>query len=259
MSERWCGVTSAVTASPSARAAATQLDRTSAVEMCRKCTRAAREPHEGDVAGHHQLLGLGRDPREHRAGSTTPLRACRHRAARASSSQCWASVTSKPRAYSKARRMTATSWTPAPVVGEEPDPQGGQLAHGRQALAGAPHRDGAGHGHLAHGPAPSDSTSSATAALSTGGSVLGMATTAVNPPSAAARAPVSTVSASSAPGWRRWVWRSTRPGATRQPPASSTVAPRGDRHAGPTSTHFTRRDRRRRRGARPRRRRPCHP
>ena len=51
--------------------------------------------------------------------------------------------------------------------------------------------------------------------------------TAVNPPSAAARAPVSTVSASSAPGWRRWVWRSTSPGATRQPPASSTVAPRG--------------------------------
>ena len=40
--------------------------------------------------------------------------------------------------------------------------------------------------HMA--PAPSARTSRATAALSIGGSVLGMATTAVNPPSAAARA-----------------------------------------------------------------------
>ena len=109
-------------------------------------------------------------------------------------------------------------------------------------------------------PAPRARTSSATAALSTGGSVLGMATTAVNPPSAAARAPVSTVSASSAPGWRRWVCRSTRPGATRQPPASSTVAPRGHRRTraatsttSPPSHHDVGH------AARPRRRRRCRP
>ncbi len=34
------------------------------------------------------------------------------------------------------------------------------------------------------------------------------------------------------PGWRRWVWRSTSPGATTQPPASSTAAPSRPRAAG---------------------------
>src|SRR5690606_30135665 len=49
--------------------------------------------------------------------------------------------------------------------------------------------------------------------------------TAVYPPSAAHRLPDSIVSASSLPGWRRWVCRSTSPGLTMQPAASSTVAP----------------------------------
>ena len=44
-----------------------------------------------------------------------------------------------------------------------------------------------------------------------------------------------TVSASSRPGWRRWVWRSTRPGATTQPPASSTTAPAGTSTTSPTA------------------------
>ena len=47
--------------------------------------------------------------------------------------------------------------------------------------------------------------------------MFGIATTAVKPPSAAARLPVSIVSASSLPGSRRWAWRSTNPGATTQP------------------------------------------
>ncbi len=47
---------------------------------------------------------------------------------------------------------------------------------------------------------PRASTSWAVAAQSIAGSVLGMARTAVYPPSAAARAPLSTVSASSRPG-----------------------------------------------------------
>ena len=42
--------------------------------------------------------------------------------------------------------------------------------------------------------------------------MLGIATIAVNPPSAAARLPVSIVSASSRPGSRRCTWRSTKPG-----------------------------------------------
>ena len=56
---------------------------------------------------------------------------------------------------------------------------------------------------------PSRQTCSTTPAVSATGSVLAIACTAVKPPSAAARVPVSTVSASSRPGSRRWVCRST--------------------------------------------------
>src|SRR5262245_25120046 len=82
---------------------------------------------------------------------------------------------------------------------------------------------------------PRASTASTTAASSSGGSVFGMHTTAVQPPSAAARAPLSTSSASSRPGSRKCTWRSTSPGATTAPSASSTVAPRPASSDGPTS------------------------
>ena len=55
-------------------------------------------------------------------------------------------------------------------------------------------------------------TCSTTPAVSATGLLLAMACTAVKPPRAAARVPVSTVSASSRPGSRRWVWTSTMPG-----------------------------------------------
>src|SRR5438552_13962436 len=74
------------------------------------------------------------------------------------------------------------------------------------------------------------STAETTLASSSGGSVFGMATTAVNPPRAAARAPVSTVSACSIPGSRKCTCKSTNPGAMTQPPASTTCA------RGPAST-----------------------
>ena len=48
--------------------------------------------------------------------------------------------------------------------------------------------------------------------LSVTGSVLGIAQTAVNPPAAAARAPVAIVSTSSRPGSRRWQCTSMNPG-----------------------------------------------
>src|SRR5690606_5863606 len=70
---------------------------------------------------------------------------------------------------------------------------------------------------------PSSSTSRATPAESMAGVVLGMASTHVKPPRTAARAPVSIVSASAAPGWARWVCRSTSPGATTQPPAAGAA------------------------------------
>ena len=83
-------------------------------------------------------------------------------------------------------------------------------------------RDGARDVRTSHSAdLPRSSTSRTAAAESSAGSVLGMATTAVNPPSAAAREPVSTVSASSRPGSRRCVCRSTSPGAITQLVASS--------------------------------------
>ena len=61
-------------------------------------------------------------------------------------------------------------------------------------------------------------------ALSFTGCVLGMQQTAVKPPRAAERVPVSIVSDISWPGSRRWQWRSMKPGATIMPAASKISA-----------------------------------
>src|SRR5712691_2912096 len=63
-----------------------------------------------------------------------------------------------------------------------------------------------------------------TEALSFTGFVFGMQQTAVNPPRAAARVPVSIVSEDSWPGSRRCACRSIKPGATTSPLASKTSA-----------------------------------
>jgi len=60
--------------------------------------------------------------------------------------------------------------------------------------------------------------------LSAAGEVFGMQTMVVNPPAAAARAPVSIVSFQPNPGSRRCTWRSISPGATTNPVASITSA-----------------------------------
>ena len=100
------------------------------------------------------------------------------------------------------------------VVGEQAHAGRGQLAERRQRLAGAADRDAAGRGHLAQAGAraPGRARTRSSTSESCAGSVFGIATIAVNPPSAAARLPVSIVSASSRPGSRRWTWRSTKPG-----------------------------------------------
>ena len=54
--------------------------------------------------------------------------------------------------------------------------------------------------------------------------MLAIASTAVNPPRAAASVPDCTVSASSRPGSRKWVCRSTRPGNATSPSASSSFS-----------------------------------
>ena len=69
---------------------------------------------------------------------------------------------------------------------------------------------------------PKRYTCSTTPAVSATGEVLAIADSAVNPPLAPARLPLRTVSASSRPGSRRCVCKSTRPGKTMQPAASTT-------------------------------------
>ena len=81
---------------------------------------------------------------------------------------------------------------------------------------------------------PRSRTRSAASAVSVTGLVLAIASTAVKPPTAAAADPEPIVSASSRPGSRRWVWRSTRPGSATRPSASRTSAPLAERRA-PTS------------------------
>ena len=143
-------------------------------------------------------------------------------------SQCWASTIrrpparwSRPPAYSRARRMTRASCTPSPSSVNMRTPRRTNSAMGASSEPRRPMVMAAEGYTSQQAPAPSSCTSRTTAAQSVGGSVLGMATTAVNPPRAAPREPVSMVSASSRPGWRRWACRSTSPGATMQPEASS--------------------------------------
>src|SRR5882724_3158592 len=64
-----------------------------------------------------------------------------------------------------------------------------------------------------------------TETLSFTGRVLGIGQTAVNPPRAAARVPVSIVSEDSPPGSRRWQCKSMKPGATIKFAASKFSAP----------------------------------
>ena len=75
-----------------------------------------------------------------------------------------------------------------------------------------------------------------TSPVSDTGLVLAIAKTAVKPPLAEARLPVSTVSLCSKPGSRRWVCRSTRPGSACRPSASTVVALLADSTNTPFST-----------------------
>ena len=158
-------------------------------------------------------------------------------AASDASSQCWARVTPRADAYSSARRMSRPSCTPGAVVGEQADAELGHLRHRRQLDAPPALGDGPRHPHVAHrrqrpAPAPpAPPTRSRWRAR-----CWAWRPPPCTRPRAAARAPVSTVSASSRPGWRRWTWRSTSPGATTQPPASSTRAPAGTSRPSPTAT-----------------------
>ena len=148
-------------------------------------------------------------------------------------SQCCASRMPRLFAYSSALRMSSGSCTPVPSSVKICTPAAASSAIGASTSPARPIVMQP-LGNTSHRPAcsPRRRTICTTATLSCGGSVFGIATTAVKPPSAAAREPVSTVSASSRPGSRRCTCRSTKPGLTMQPLASSTRSPVSD---GPTS------------------------
>ncbi len=174
-------------------------------------------------------------------GPTTPPRACGRRrpATRSRSAGPAPPSCGSPTAYSIARRISRSSCTPVPSSVKSRTPRSAISAIGASR---SPARSTviAPDGCTAHSASRARScTSRTTAALSMAGVVLGIATTAVNPPRAAQRLPDSIVSASSLPGWRRWACRSTSPGATTHPPASSTTSPE---RSSPTPTTTPSRD-----------------
>src|SRR5664279_4282122 len=128
---------------------------------------------------------------------------------------CWATTPSKALTYSSARRMSTASSTQCPSS-ENTRTRAAESAIAPSSASCSPRRRTvtAPTGKTSQCPAsrPSRHTCSTTPAVSAAGSVLAMACTAVKPPNAAASVPEATVSASSRPGSRRCVCRSTRPG-----------------------------------------------
>ena len=86
-----------------------------------------------------------------------------------------------------------------------------------------------------HEPSPSPGRGAPPAAPSIAGSVLGIATKAVNPPSAAARAPDSTVSASSRTRFAAMGVEVHEPGTRCKPAASRTRHAPGSGYPSPSS------------------------
>src|ERR1022692_3204291 len=146
---------------------------------------------------------------------------------------CWATTPSNAFTYSRARRIRVASDTHCPSS-EKTRTLAAESAIAPSSASWLPRRPAvtAPTGRTSQCPAwrPSLQTCSTTPAVSATGSVLAIACTAVYPPRAAAAVPLATVSASSLPGSRRCVCRSTRPGRAIRWPASSTVSwPPGSR------------------------------
>ena len=133
---------------------------------------------------------------------------------------CCAMTPSKALTYSSARRISTASDTQRPSS-ENTRTRAAESAIAPNSASLDPPSPTvtAPTGCTSQWPAarPSRQICSVTPAVSATGSVLAIACTAVNPPSAAARVPVSMVSASSRPGSRRWVCRSTSPGSAISP------------------------------------------
>ena len=221
-------------------------------------------PHQLDRAGRRQVQEVHRAPRSAgpapgRGPPSPPRRRPGCRAARAGSTtrlvhgpaggqarrprSAGPGSTPRPPAYSRARRISAPSCTPAPSSVNSAHAERGQLAQGASALAGPTHGDGAGHRHLAQrapgrarAPRPPPRPSRWAARC------WAWPRPRCSPRARRPGLPVSTVSASSRPGWRRWVCRSTRPGADE---ATRGVEHRGAGRASRSARRTTARRRRR--------------
>ncbi len=157
--------------------------------------------------------------------------------ARCGSWACWETTPPKARTYSSARRMSRESVTHRPSS-EKTLTRARDRAISPSSASSSPARAlltaPTGWTSTRLAARPRSRTRSAASAVSVTGVVLAIASTAVKPPTAAAADPEAMVSASSRPGSRRCVWRSTRPGSATSPSASRTSAPRVERRA-PTS------------------------
>ena len=143
---------------------------------------------------------------------------------------CWLTTPPNERTYSRARRMTRASPTQRPSS-EKTVTRARERCMRPSSASCSPSRPcvTAPTGWTSTRPtrAPRSRIRSAASAVSVTGVVLAIARTAVKPPTAAACDPDSMVSASSRPGSRKCVCRSTRPGRRTSPSASSRVMPDG--------------------------------
>ncbi|KFD42644.1 hypothetical protein IU11_19120 [Cellulosimicrobium sp. MM] len=134
---------------------------------------------------------------------------------RRGSCACWATTPSNALTYSRARRMRIGSSTHFPSS-ENTRTRAAEsaIAPSSASCSPASPTETAPTGCTSTQPAsrPRRHTCSTTPAVSATGVVFAIACTAVKPPAAAARVPDAIVSASSRPGSRRWVCRSTSPG-----------------------------------------------
>ena len=183
------------------------------------------------------LLGGRRDARAGRAGSTTRPRACARRRPGRRPRSAAARVTPRPRAYSRARRISAPSWTPVPSSVNSRTPSAASSAMRGEPLARRPTVMAPATAHLGRrAPRPRSSTSRADRRVVDGRLGVGHGHHRGEPAERRPARPVSTVSASSRARLRAGgcAGRPARapPGS---PPASSTIAPAGTSRSGPTA------------------------
>ena len=131
------------------------------------------------------------------------------------------------RAYSRAWRIRPPCWTGLPSSENATAPPSAMSAISASSSPRRPFETVPMGYTSTASPSARFLTNSTTSRVAMGGSVLGMQATAVNPPQAAARAPVWMVSLCSWPGSRKWTCMSIQPWLMVFPVASQTRTPSG--------------------------------